>query len=322
MTRTPLPPSQLPLSGATLTADPSLLSAVRAIGTRRGVDYTDDATVTALLTERRRALEATQRGPLAWLGGLTLTAGVMLPLSYPFLPAQAAKAALIVAILLIAVAVATLVQVRVRWKRELTHPALAGYREVLGMARAHGLPLEHVPGWLEGRNSGPGGDGGRKTVAPIPSYEAVPAGQAIPPNEHQGEDERETDQGGHTPPPVPPKPPAVTEYETLADQGGWHDEAGCLLALAGVVGALWAAMSDEPVGYGALALIPLAVLIWLAGLRQYGEKQRLRAEAVAYVRAVMEAQADGARVPELSPTLRRLLGSARPSPPPPQRRSR
>ncbi|MEU6555649.1 hypothetical protein ABZ915_36185 [Streptomyces sp. NPDC046915] len=306
MTRTPTPPGLLPLNGATLTADARVLSAVRAIGARCGVDYTDDAAVTALLTERRHALAAAQRGPLVWLGGLTLTAGALLPVLHPALPAQAAKAALLVAGLLLVIAVAALTQVRVRWKRELTHPALAGYREVLGVARAHGLSLEYVPGWLEGRTSGTGGEGGRK-AAPIPSYEGLPAGREVQPHEQATEPADRTEQDEAIPPPVPPKPPAVTAYETIADQGGWHDEAGCLLVLAGGAGALWAATSDAPVGYGALALIPVAILIWLAGSRQGTEKQRLRAEAVAYVRAVVAAQAGGARVPELSAVLRRLL---------------
>ncbi|MEU5596995.1 hypothetical protein [Streptomyces sp. NPDC020298] len=307
MTRTPTPPGLLPLNGATLAADARALSVARAIGARCGVDYTDDATVTTLLTERRRALDATQRGPLVWLGGLTLTAGALLPFLSPALPARAGKAALLITGPLLVVAVAALVQIRVRWKRELTHPALAGYREVLGVARAHGLPLEYVPGWLEGRTPGPGGEGGRKAAAPIPSYEGVLAEQEIPPHEYEGPAPDTTDRIDLTPPPIPPKPPAVTAYETIADEGGWHDEAGCLLALAGVVGALWAATSDEPIGYGTLGLIPLAILIWLAGMRQGAEKQRLRTEAVAYVRAVVAAQAGGARVPELSAALRRLL---------------
>lgn len=305
MTRTPTPPGLLPLNGATLTADRRVLTAVRAIGARHGVDYTDDAAVTALLTDRRRALEATRRGPLVWLGGLTLTAGTLLPCLYPALPAQAAKAVLLVTGVVLVIAVVTLAQVRVRWKRELAHPVLAGYREVLGVARAHGLPLEYVPGWLEGRTSGPGGSG--KAAAPIPAYERVPPEGDPPPQGHEQPDAGAPGRKGLTPPPVPPKPPAVTAYETIADEGGWHDEAGCLLALAGVVGALWAASSDAPVGYGTLALIPVAILIWLAGMRQGTEKARLRAEAVAYARAVAEAQAGGARVPHLSPTLRKLL---------------
>ncbi|MFF4401414.1 hypothetical protein [Streptomyces sp. NPDC001480] len=307
MTRTPTPPGLLPLNGATLASDARVLSAVRAIGARCGVDYTDDAAVTALLTEHRRALDATRRGPLAWLGGLTLTAGALLHFLPPTLPAQAGKTALLLTGPLLVIAVAALVQTRVHWKRALTHPTLTGYREVLGVARAHGLPLEYVPGWLEGRTSGPGGEGGGKAVAPIPSYEGVPAEREDPPNEHEGPGRGETDLSERTPPPVPPKPPAVTAYETIADQGGWHDEAGCLLALAGVVGALWAATSDEPIGYGTLGLVPLAILIWLAGMRQGAEKQRLRTEAAAYARAVVAAQAGGARVPELSAVLRRLL---------------
>jgi hypothetical protein len=186
--------------------------------------------------------------------------------------------------------VAALTRVHVRWKRELTHPALAGYREVLGVARAHGVPLTHVPAWLEGRSS----SGGGKGAAPIPSYPPVErTAPAVAPA---------------APVAVPPKPDSVAAYERMADAGGWHDEAGCLLVFAGAGGAMWAASSDAPVGYGALALVPVAILVWVAGRRQGSEKERLRAEAEAYVRAVAAAQAAGARVPELSPVLRKLLG--------------
>ncbi len=105
---------------------------------------------------------------------------------------------------------------------------------------------------------------------------------------------------------VPPKPEAVRSYETMADVGGWHDETGCLLFLAGGSGAIWAATSAEPVGYGALLLVPLAGYVWLIGRRQGREKERLREAALAYVREVAAAQAAGAKVPELSPELRKL----------------
>ncbi|KAB1144175.1 hypothetical protein F7R91_22725 [Streptomyces luteolifulvus] len=69
----------LPIGGATLASDARVLEAVRAIGARTGVDYTDDAAVSALLREHRRAMDATQRGSLVWLGGLALTVGVIWP---------------------------------------------------------------------------------------------------------------------------------------------------------------------------------------------------------------------------------------------------
>jgi hypothetical protein len=102
-------------------------------------------------------------------------------------------------------------------------------------------------------------------------------------------------------------PSAVLAYERFADTGGWHDEAGWLLLAAGGIGAGWAWSEGRPAGLAALLLVPLAVWTWLAGHRQGKEKERLRQEALAYVRAVAEAQAAGARVQELSPVVRRLL---------------
>ncbi|GAA3496079.1 hypothetical protein GCM10019016_031800 [Streptomyces prasinosporus] len=285
----------LPLSGAALATDARLLERVRAIGARCGVDYTDDAAVTELLTERRRALERIRRGPLVQLGALALTAAVVWPFLAPTVPALTGDPVLSYAPAgpLLLVAVACLVLVHVRWKRALTQEALAGYREVLGVARAHGVEPAHVPAWLEGRT--PGGSG--KGAAPIPAYpDAAPLrADAVPPN-------------GRTPAPsVPPKPETVTAYERIAGEGGWHDETGCLLVLAGAGGAIWAATSGTPLGYAALLLVPVAVAVWLAGRRQGVEKERLRAEAEAYVRAVAEARANGIPVPELSPALRELL---------------
>ncbi|MFJ6690115.1 hypothetical protein [Streptomyces sp. NPDC091294] len=48
--------SLLPVRGAALRSDARVREAARDIGARHGVDYTDDAAVTALLTERRKAL--------------------------------------------------------------------------------------------------------------------------------------------------------------------------------------------------------------------------------------------------------------------------
>lgn len=93
----------------------------------------------------------------------------------------------------------------------------------------------------------------------------------------------------------------------MADAGGWHDETGCLLFLAGAGGVTWAVTVGTAVGYAALLLVPVAVWIWLAGRRQGREKEELREEALKYVTALEAAQAAGARVPELSPQLRALL---------------
>ncbi|WP_329336036.1 hypothetical protein OG866_18460 [Streptomyces sp. NBC_00663] len=285
----------LPIGGAALASDPRVLAAARAIGARNGVDYTNDAAVSALLTERRDAASRAQHRPMAWVAGLLLVAGVVWGFAAAAAPSLGPKPAL-AAVPAFALAIVMLVQVRKGWKRELRHPALAGYRELLGVAVAHGMPLAHVPAWLEGRSElsseAPYEPG--KGATPIPSYRKVDTPAAPTPT-------------AYAPAPVPPKPPAVAEYERIADSGGWHDEAGCLLVLAGGIGAMWAWSETEPIGYGALALIPLAIIVWLVGNNQGGEKARLRAEATEYVRAIAAAQAAGAQVPELSPQLQKLL---------------
>ncbi|EHN76473.1 hypothetical protein SMCF_4048 [Streptomyces coelicoflavus ZG0656] len=292
----------LPVSGAALRSDTRVREAARDIGARYGVDYTDDAAVTALLAERRKSLETEQRRPAAYLGLLTLMAGMFLPFGIPLSPALDAHlfAVLGAAGALTVVGAALLVHARAQWKQALRNGPLAGYREVLGIARAHGIPLAHIPPWLEGRTTGGGGKG----AAPIPAYPPVePAPQApsdAPP-------------APATPAPasvsvsVPPKPSAVSHYEHMADAGGWHDETGCLLFLAGAGGVTWAVTVGTAVGYAALLLVPVAVWIWLAGRRQGREKEELREEALKYVTALEAAQAAGARVPELSPQLRALL---------------
>ncbi|MGW1542421.1 hypothetical protein ACWCPM_19670 [Streptomyces sp. NPDC002309] len=282
----------LPVSGAVLASDARVLLGVRAIGERVGFDYTDDAAVTALLTERLRAVEAAERSRLHFLATLTLMAAVILP----FLPSTAPRLvpepalAYAAAAVLLLVSVGVMAVTRSRWKRALHHPALDGYREVLGVARAHGLPLTHVPAWLEGRSLTSGSSGGSARVPTYERVEPMPATQPTPPTAA-----------------VPPKPAAVTSYESIADKGDWHDEAGCLMVLAGALGVIWAATSDRPIGYGALVLVPLVIATWLAGRRQGREKERLKEQAVAYVKAVAAAQTAGAPVPELSPVLRKLL---------------
>ncbi|WP_239010889.1 hypothetical protein [Streptomyces sp. S-9] len=110
-----------------------------------------------------------------------------------------------------------------------------------------------------------------------------------------------------TVPPVPPKPEAVAAYERIAGEGGWHDEVGWLLLFAGGIGPAVAVSSDEPLGLAALALVPLAVAVWIAGHRQGKQKAALRTEAEAYARGVVAARAAGAQAPELTPALRELL---------------
>jgi hypothetical protein len=309
----------LPVNGAALSADPRVAEAVRAIGTRHGVDYTDDAAVAAMLAERRQALQATQRGPLAWWGASTLTVGIVWAFIGPILPAFADDPVLAAAPAgpLLVVAVAALTFVCVRWKRELTHPVLAGYRETLGVARAHGIPVTHIPAWLEGRSS----TGGGKGAAPVPTYPPVqpaavqaPPAQAEPerainPPDDEGPDKHTAAKPSAPAPavPVPPKTSKVEDYERMADVGGWHDETGWLLVFAGVIGAAWAYSEDSPIGFAAVFLVPVAVFVWLAGSRQGREKNELREEALKYVKALEAAQEAGARVPELSPQLRALV---------------
>lgn len=280
-----------PLGGEALAADSRLLERVRAVGARTGVDFTDDAAVSDLLARHRRAVDQAPRGLAGWIGGLALAAGVIWPFVGHVVPATAGKPLLAYAPAgpLLVVAVACLTLVRLRWKRALMHKELAGYREVLGLARAYGIEPAHVPAWLEGR----GEDGGGKGVTPIPRYA---------PAERSDEDTRTPSAAT-----APPKPAAVSEYERVADQGGWHDEVGCLLLFGAGIGLAVAVSSGEPFGLTALALIPLAVVVWVAGHRQGSRKAGLRPEAEAYARAVVEARSLGAETPDLSPQLRALL---------------
>ncbi|MET8977539.1 hypothetical protein ABZX85_18150 [Streptomyces sp. NPDC004539] len=317
----------LPISGATLASEPTVLASVRTISAQYGVDYLDDRTVAAMFDERREALHWSQRGPLVWLGGLALLVGAVWPFIGPEVPAFAGKPVLAYgpAVPVLAVGIGLLISVHARWKRELEHPVLIGYRHVLGVARSRGLPVTHVPAWLEGRS----GYGGTKPAVPVPVYRTTagdtpstpgapgtPGGAAAGPYGYQSPGA--AGPYGHRPPgapgvpnpyagAVPPVPASVAAYEEIADQGGWHDEAGCLLVVAGLIGAGYGWWQGVTLGYLGLALVPLAVWIWLAGSRQGKEKERLRKEALAYVEAVARAQAAGAVVPELSPRLRKLL---------------
>ncbi|WP_223776118.1 hypothetical protein [Streptomyces sp. 135] len=163
--RTPL----LPLSRATLASDPRLLAAVREIGVRRGFDYTDDAATTALLEERRKAVHRAGTSAPGWIGALLIVAGVLWPLFSPMVPAMSGRPPALLfgpAVPLLALGSWLWVLVRRRWKRQLLHPLLAGYREVIGCARAHGVPVTHIPDWLVGRTQ----SGSGKGAAPIPSY--------------------------------------------------------------------------------------------------------------------------------------------------------
>ncbi|GKQ35147.1 hypothetical protein ALMP_16930 [Streptomyces sp. A012304] len=294
-----------------MESDARVLAAVRTIGARHGVDYTDDAAVGELLAERRAAVEATQRGWPAWVGGLALTAGIIWPFAVHMVPSLAAELPVSYAPAgpLLVIAVAALTTLRQRWKRELTHRTLVGYREVLGVARAHGLPVTHIPAWLEGKSYGGTGKG----AVPVPTSPPVTTAAPAPAMTTATSAPTSTPTSAPAPAqvPLPPKPQAVEAYERMADAGGWHDEVGWLLLFAGAIGAGYAWREEQPAGLAALLLIPLAFGIWLAGHRQGKEKRRLRGEALAYVHAVTHAQASGAPAPELSPVLRRLLDEER-----------
>ncbi|MEW1682032.1 hypothetical protein [Streptomyces sp. NPDC093594] len=298
-----------PLGGAAMTADPRLLEKVRVVSGRTGVDYTDDAVLSELLVRHRRAVDGASRGPVGWIGGTALVTGVMWPFVGHMVPAMADNPLLAYAPAgpLLIVAVACLTLVHVRWKRAVLHTELAGYREVLGLARAHGIEPAHVPPWLEGRRQGGGGKG----AAPIPRYAPVERADApdgpddAPGDAWSGTSDERT--GMPRVATMPPKPDAVVAYERIADDGGWHDEVGCLLLLAGVIGAAVAMTSGTSLGLAALALVPLAVVVWVKGHRQGTAKADLRTEAEAYARAVVAARAAGADTPDLSPQLRALL---------------
>lgn len=297
----------LPINQAVLGADPRLLATVSAINTRFRFDYTDDTATAAMLADHRDRLRKHERGPMVWWGGLALTVGIVWPFLAPTIPAVAARPLLTFgpAAPLLLLAAWLLLTVRRRWKRELLHPELVGYREVLGVARAHGAPVTHVPDWLVGRNQGGGGEG----TVPVPSYaEVAPYTEEALPLTASAPAGPSTAPAPEIPvPAVPEKPANVTEFENLANQGGWHDEAGCIFVLGGVGGTIWALTADQPLGFGALVLLPLAVTIWLAGARQGRMKADLREDALAYVRELSAAQAAGAQLPELSPVLRKLL---------------
>ncbi|MFD6432563.1 hypothetical protein [Streptomyces venezuelae] len=301
-------PSLLPITHATLAADARLLAAARDIGARHGFDYTDDAATAALLREHRKAVSGAGNSAPGWLGALAIVAAVCWPLAAAALPTLADRPPAVrfgPAAFLVLLAVWLWVLVWRRWKRELLHPLLTGYREVIGAATACGAPVTQVPDWLVGRSE----SGTGKGVAPIPSYEFTgERGDADTYTYTPAGGTGDADTSAPTTPdiPIPLKTAAVSQYEARAEEGGWHDEAGWILLIAGGIGIGWGYTQQAPVGYLAGALVPLAIVTWLAGSRQGNEKRALREEALAYVRALAAAQAAGARVPELSPQLRKL----------------
>ncbi|MDH6439593.1 membrane protein implicated in regulation of membrane protease activity [Streptomyces sp. SAI-144] len=281
------PSDLLPVGAHSLSADPRLADAVRQIGSTHGYDYFDDVAVRKTLSEHEAALRRLGRGGLVWSGSLATAVGIVwLVWAAAGKPDNMAVAAAPPAALLV-LALAAFVQVNLQGRRKLRHPFLEGYRHVLAAAQAHGAPVTYVPVWLTGRG------GGQLEVTPLPSY-ATPAG--APATGVRA-----------TPVAPPPKPAEVEEYERIADQGGWHDEAGWILVVAGAVGVGYAVVKDLPAAYAAVLLIPLGIWTWLAGHRLGRRQKELSGEALRYLDELTRSQAAGAPVHELSPPLRKLL---------------
>jgi hypothetical protein len=281
------PSDLLPVGAHALSADPRLADAVRQFGIAYGYDYFDDGAVRKTLAEHEAALRRLGRGGLVWAGSVATAVGIVwLVWAAAGKPDNTAVAAAPPATLLI-LALAAFVQVNLQGRRKLRHPFLEGYRHVLAAARAHGAPLTFVPAWLTGRG------GGALAVAPLPSY-PTPAG--APATAVRA-----------APVAPPPKPAAVEEYERIADHGGWHDEAGWILVVAGAVGVGYAVVKDLPAAYAAVLLIPLGIWAWLAGHRLGRRQRELSGEALRYLDELTRVQAAGAPVHELSPPLRKLL---------------
>ncbi|WP_329440601.1 hypothetical protein [Streptomyces canus] len=277
----------LPIGAHALSADPRLAAAVRDFGSTYGYDYFDDETVGRTLAEHEASLRRVARGGLVWAGSLATAVGIV----WLVWAASRKPDDMVVAVAppaaVLVLALAAFVMVNVQGRRKLRHPFLEGYRHVLAAALAHGAPVTYVPAWLTGRG------GAALDVAPLPSY-AAPAG--APATGVRA-----------TPVAPPPKPAAVEEYERIADHGGWHDEAGGILVVAGAVGVGYAVVKDLPAAYAAVLLIALGIWTWLAGHRLGRRQKELSGEALRYLDELTSAQAAGAPVHELSPPLRKLL---------------
>ncbi|MYW69530.1 hypothetical protein GTY65_36510 [Streptomyces sp. SID8379] len=277
----------LPIGAHALSADPRLAYAVQELGRTYGYNYFDDDMVRRSLAEHETSLRRTSRGGLVWAGALLLLVGIVWLVVAASAKPQDMAVALAPPTAVLLLGIAALVRVYFLARSKLRHPFLDGYRHVLAASLAHGAPVTFVPAWLTGR-----GDG-QLEAAPLPPYSA-PVATPI----HGA--------GAATVPP-PSKPPAVEEYERIAEQGGWHDEAGGALILAGAIGIGYAVFQDIPAAYAAALLIPLGIWIWLAGHRLGKRQQQLSAEARRYLDDLVRAQAAGAVVPELTPPLRKLL---------------
>ncbi|MFG2803054.1 hypothetical protein [Streptomyces pseudovenezuelae] len=281
------PSDLLPIGAHALSADPRLADAVRQFGSTYGYDYFDDGAVRRTLAEHEAALRRLGRGGLVWAGSLATAVGIVWLIWAATSEPENTPVAVAPPAALLVLALAAFVQVNLQGRRKLRHPFLEGYRHVLAAALAHGAPVSFVPAWLTGRG------GGSLDVAPLPSYAAPAKGPATG-----------VRAASVTP---PPKPAEVEEYERIAERGGWHDEAGWILVVAGGVGVGYAVVKDLPAAYASVLLIALGIWTWIAGHRLGRRQQQLSGEARRYLDELTRSQAAGAPVHELSPPLRKLL---------------
>ncbi|MEV7075985.1 hypothetical protein [Streptomyces sp. NPDC093990] len=277
----------LPVGAHALSADPRLAAAVREFGSTYGYDYFDDEAVGRNLAEHESSLRRVARGGLVWAGSVATAVGIV----WLVWAASGKPDNMVVAVAppsaVLVLALVSFVLVNVQGRRKIRHPFLEGYRHVLSAALAHGAPVAFVPAWLTGRG------GGQLDIAPLPSYAAPVRAPATG--------------AGTAPVAPPPKPAEVEEYERIADHGGWHDEAGWILVVAGAVGVGYAVVKDLPAAYAAVLLVALGIWTWVAGHRLGKRQQKLSGEARRYLVELTRAQAAGAVVDELSPPLRKLL---------------
>lgn len=281
----------LPITARVLTANQRLAVVVQQIGNTYGYNYFDDMTVRRKLADYEASLSRASRGGVAWASGITITVGITWLLWVMADKQEDTVLTYVPPVALLVLAVGGFERMSTNAKKQLRHPFLVGYRHVLSAAHAHGAPVTFVPSWLTGHGQGD----------PLPPYTpppGVPGAPTWPPPTP-----------GFGPPPVmlPPKPAAVTEYERIADKGGWHDELGMWFLIGGGIGMCYAVGDDRPMAFAAVILFPLALWTWVAGHRLGKRQQELAGEAHRYVEQLVRAQAAGAVIPELSPQLRVFL---------------
>lgn len=94
----------------------------------------------------------------------------------------------------------------------------------------------------------------------------------------------------------------VADHQRLKDTGGWHDEAGAVLVIGGIVGAvlLRGALTSTPLEAGpvagfaaACAAVPLGLLVWVLGSRSGSRKQQAAERFAAYTSLLQLAREAG-----------------------------